>query len=145
MKRLAWAALFLGLALAATPVHVVQPGETLYRIAKTYGVPLETLAAANGIADVNLIRVGQRLVIPSEPSWPADWGLSVVPWPPEQGRPAVFHVPEGVEAVRVFGLEVPVAAAFEVDFEDLVQFVLPEIWVGFAFLQHGVLPCSPPG
>ncbi len=109
MRRLAWVAWFLGLALAAAPVHVVQPGETLYRIAQTYGVPLEALAAANGIADVNLIRVGQRLVIPSEPSWPADWGLSVVPWPPEQGRPAVFRVPEGVEAVRVFGLEVPVA------------------------------------
>ena len=108
MKRWLWWPLALGLALAAAPVHVVRPGETLYRIARTYGVPLEALAAANGLADVNLIRVGQRLVIPSEPSWPAAWGLSVTPWPPEQGRPAVFRVPDGVSAVRVFQLKVPV-------------------------------------
>ncbi|WP_456413304.1 peptidoglycan DD-metalloendopeptidase family protein [Oceanithermus profundus] len=110
MRRWAWLPLALGLALAAAPVHVVRPGETLYRIARTYGVPLEALAAANGIEDVNRIRAGQRLVIPSEPSWPADWGLEVAPWPPVQGRPAVFRLPEGVTAVRVFGLEVPAAS-----------------------------------
>ena len=109
MKRLVGILVALGLVLAA-PVHVVQPGETLYRIAKTYGVPLEALAAANGIEDVNLIHVGQRLVIPSDPSWPAEWGLTVTPWPPVQGEPAVFRVPAGVKAVRVFGLEVPVAS-----------------------------------
>ncbi|WP_457637358.1 peptidoglycan DD-metalloendopeptidase family protein [Oceanithermus sp.] len=108
MKRLAWIVLILGLALAA-PVHVVQKGETLYRIAKDYGVPLEALAAANGIKDVNLIRVGQKLVIPSDPSWPASWGLSVTPWPPVQGRVAVFRVPAEVTAVRIFNLKVPVA------------------------------------
>lgn len=109
MKRLAALALTLGLALAAAPVHVVQPGETLYRIAQAYGVPLETLAAANGIADVNRIRAGQQLVIPSQPSWPTDWGLKVNPWPPVQGQVAVFRLPQGVDAVRVFNLRVPVA------------------------------------
>jgi micrococcal nuclease len=45
--------------------HLVQPGETLGEIARQYGVSLETLVAANDIADPGLIQVGQELVIPS--------------------------------------------------------------------------------
>ncbi|MFC1960184.1 LysM peptidoglycan-binding domain-containing protein [Chloroflexota bacterium] len=44
--------------------HVVQPGENLYRISLRYGVSLEALAQANGIANVNHIYVGQVLAIP---------------------------------------------------------------------------------
>lgn len=40
------------------------PGDTLARIADGYGVELGALARANGIDDVDRIRVGQRLVIP---------------------------------------------------------------------------------
>ncbi len=47
------------------PVHVVQPGENLFRIALTYGVDLQTLARWNGIANPALIYAGQVLVIPS--------------------------------------------------------------------------------
>lgn len=45
-------------------VHVVQPGETLFRISQRYGVSVETIAAANNIADVNRLNVGQQLIIP---------------------------------------------------------------------------------
>jgi LysM repeat protein len=45
-------------------VHVVQPGETLYGIAREYGVSLATLAAANDIPDIRRILDGQELVIP---------------------------------------------------------------------------------
>jgi LysM repeat protein len=45
-------------------VHVVQPGESLNQIAVEYGVDPVALAQANNIANGNLIRVGQRLVIP---------------------------------------------------------------------------------
>lgn len=45
-------------------VYVVQRGDTLFRIARRFGVNLYTLAAANGITNVNRIYVGQRLVIP---------------------------------------------------------------------------------
>jgi len=107
MRRLLALLLFLGLTWAAGVVHVVQPGETLYRIARNYGVPLEALARANGIENVNLIRAGQRLVIPTGPSWPESWGLTVDPWPAVQGRPLVFRLPAGVSAVRIFNLKVP--------------------------------------
>lgn len=44
--------------------HIVQPGEGLLEIAAQYGVDEGALAAANGIANRNLLRVGQQLVIP---------------------------------------------------------------------------------
>lgn len=45
--------------------HVVRSGETLASIARQHGVSASALARANGIANPDLIRVGQRLVIPS--------------------------------------------------------------------------------
>ena len=44
--------------------HAVQPGETLYRIGKAYGVSYRRLADVNGIKDPSHISVGQRLLIP---------------------------------------------------------------------------------
>ena len=44
--------------------HVIQAGQTLWRIAIGYGVPLEELAEANGIADPSRVAVGRRLFIP---------------------------------------------------------------------------------
>jgi hypothetical protein len=45
-------------------IHVVQSGENLFRIAIRYGTSVQAIAAANGIADVTRIYVGQRLIIP---------------------------------------------------------------------------------
>lgn len=44
--------------------HTVRPGENLYRISLAYGVPMATIAAANGIVNYNLIYAGQTLCIP---------------------------------------------------------------------------------
>ncbi|OIO89193.1 MAG: hypothetical protein AUK03_14905 [Anaerolineae bacterium CG2_30_64_16] len=44
--------------------HMVGRGETLYSIARRYGVTLQQLAAYNNIADPNRILVGQMLRIP---------------------------------------------------------------------------------
>lgn len=54
--------------LTATPRperHVVQAGETLNRIAETYGVALDDLARANSLFDYNQILAGQTLLIPA--------------------------------------------------------------------------------
>ncbi|MBE9507939.1 MAG: LysM peptidoglycan-binding domain-containing protein, partial [Chloroflexi bacterium] len=67
--------LLVGMLLAAVPahasdlgessvIHVVKRGETLFSIARRYGVTVEAICAANGIADPSLIYAGQRLVIP---------------------------------------------------------------------------------
>ena len=62
------ALLFFG----ARPLHgqddgsyTVAPGDTLGAIAARFGVAVDSLAAVNGIADVNQIAVGQQLVIPT--------------------------------------------------------------------------------
>ncbi len=46
-------------------VHIVQPGENLFRIALRYGVTIEDIVRANDdIVDPRYIYVGQRLTIP---------------------------------------------------------------------------------
>lgn len=47
-------------------VHVVQPGENLYRIGLQYGFTIEELAAYNNIANPNRLEVGQEIRIPPE-------------------------------------------------------------------------------
>jgi LysM repeat protein len=44
--------------------YVVQQGDTLFKISLRYGVPVNSIAAANGISNINLIYINQRLVIP---------------------------------------------------------------------------------
>ena len=47
------------------PAHVVQPGHTLFAIARRWGVSVESIVQTNQIADPNFLRVGQLLCIPS--------------------------------------------------------------------------------
>ncbi|HEY5890674.1 MAG TPA: LysM peptidoglycan-binding domain-containing protein [Acidimicrobiia bacterium] len=49
-------------------VHVVTRGETLNRIASTYGVSGKLLAEANGLKNPDLIRIGQELTVPGSSS-----------------------------------------------------------------------------
>jgi len=46
--------------------HIVEPGDTLYKIAQLYGVPLSAVIAANDFPDPNLIYPGQHVNIPGE-------------------------------------------------------------------------------
>jgi murein DD-endopeptidase MepM/ murein hydrolase activator NlpD len=45
-------------------IHVVQRGETLYDIARLYGLTVEDITAVNNLSNPENIRVGQRLLIP---------------------------------------------------------------------------------
>jgi len=45
-------------------IHTVQQGESLSVIAKQYEVTVKAISEANNIANPNLIRVNQKLVIP---------------------------------------------------------------------------------
>ena len=72
MSRPLAAALLLSLAGAAAPVagpscgadYRVVRGDTLTRIARRCGSSIAAIARASGVRNPNLIRVGQRLVIP---------------------------------------------------------------------------------
>lgn len=45
-------------------IHIVQSGETLWRIAQRYGVSVEDIKRANQIKNVTQVKVGTRLWIP---------------------------------------------------------------------------------
>ena len=45
-------------------VHIVQPGDTLSKLAETYKTTVEAIQKANNLKDPNVIVVGQKLVIP---------------------------------------------------------------------------------
>lgn len=47
-----------------TCVHEVVAGDNLFRISQRYNVPIDTIAAANGISNISLIVVGDLLTIP---------------------------------------------------------------------------------
>jgi lipoprotein-anchoring transpeptidase ErfK/SrfK len=50
---------------SGSATHVVQRGENLFRISIQYNVSMDTIVAANSIANPNSIYAGQRLLIPS--------------------------------------------------------------------------------
>jgi murein DD-endopeptidase MepM/ murein hydrolase activator NlpD len=46
-------------------VHVMQRGETIYSLARSYGVSPQAILSLNGIEDARTIKAGQRIRIPS--------------------------------------------------------------------------------
>ncbi|MGC9346660.1 MAG: LysM peptidoglycan-binding domain-containing protein [Anaerolineae bacterium] len=55
----------------ANTSYIVQPGDTLTRIAARYGISVSRLAAANGLYWSSWVYAGQRLTIPGAPQSPA--------------------------------------------------------------------------
>ena len=61
-------------------IHVVQPGQNLFRIALQYGMDVNTLAQYNNIANPHVIYVGQKIRIPgSGGSGPGGYTYTVQP------------------------------------------------------------------
>jgi len=112
-------------------MHIVQPGQTLWRIARAYDVPLETIARVNGISDPTRVDVGVPIFIPGAratidvapypappPSarrspgfrpdtsadflWPVDGGEFMRPY----GEPRRHHVHAGVDIRGTRGQEI---------------------------------------
>ena len=100
----------------ASTVHVVAVGESLNSVAARYGIAVSRLVTANGLADPNLIRVGQELTIPGGVSaWACpvpgavffnDWGF-----PRSGGR---FHEGNDLFADRGTPVVAPVSGALQV-------------------------------
>lgn len=67
-------------------IHVVVPGDTLSEIAAVHGTAIETLRRLNDLPDTR-IRVGQRLVIPSDSTQDAAQPLRDAT--PQLGRPYI--------------------------------------------------------
>ena len=52
-------------------IHIIKDGDTLYSLARTYQVPVDAIAKANGIKNPDNLQIGQRIIIPklSKPNW----------------------------------------------------------------------------
>lgn len=100
----------------SSAVHVVAAGESLNSVAASYGTSVSQLVTTNGLADPNLIRVGQELTIPGGVSaWVCpvpgavfynDWGF-----PRSGGR---FHEGNDLFADRGTPVVAPVSGALQV-------------------------------
>ena len=53
-----------GTTTGSGTVYVVQQGDTLFEISLQYGVTVNALATRNNISNINLILIGQQIVIP---------------------------------------------------------------------------------
>ena len=117
----------------APEFYVIQPGDTLYKIAFEHGVDYRDLAAWNGISDIHFIRAGERLrLLPSRlpaskpaPGWspagkappsldPTDSEFEVKTWIwPAHGRLlAAYNEMTGNKGIDIAGgLGGPVMAA----------------------------------
>jgi murein DD-endopeptidase MepM/ murein hydrolase activator NlpD len=103
-------------------IHVVQRGETLFRIAQRYSLTVDDLARLNGITNPSNILVGQRLLVPNENSdFPID-------------APTQDHMVRAGETLR------SIAQFYEVTVQDLVtlnQIANPDtIYVGQVLKIH---------
>ena len=89
--------------VTVTPgVHIVQIGETLFRIAVTYGTTVEALSQANSITNPSLIYPGQELTIPA-----GSTDGSTTP-PPVSPGGTVYVVQQGDNLFRIglrFGVD----------------------------------------
>jgi len=105
-------------------IHVVRPGETLYGIARYYGVDMWALARANGIVNPNRIYVGQRLVIPTG------------------GVTGFIHVVQRGETLTSIALRYGVSVWAIAQANGIYD--LNRIWVGQRLLIPGAAPTTPP-
>jgi murein DD-endopeptidase MepM/ murein hydrolase activator NlpD len=84
----------LGSGCAHSPddgvVHVLQRGETLYRISRYYGVPVQDIVRANRIADVSAIPTGARLFIPGARRAPPKHSIALAAYVPNAPEPAAL-------------------------------------------------------
>src|SRR5882757_5926283 len=88
--------------------HTVVEGDTLWALAERYygdGTRFPLIAAANGIADPNVINVGQVLAIP-------DVDLTPVHVPVFNGRPPADFAGALPYASEIFGVYQPLAGWF---------------------------------
>jgi murein DD-endopeptidase MepM/ murein hydrolase activator NlpD len=73
-------------------IHIVQPGQTLWRIARAYDIGLDKLAEANGIDDPSRVAVGTPIFIPGATAT-IEVAAYPAPLPSMRGRNAIQPEP----------------------------------------------------
>ncbi len=81
-------------------IHVVQAGDTLFKLALLYGVTVDEIAAANGLADVDTLEVGQEIKIPEPGTVTIE--PTATPLPPSE---EITHIVQPGENLFRIGLQ----------------------------------------
>lgn len=110
------------MAFVDRDTYAVEPGDTLWRLSRRYGVPLKTLIEVNRLEEPNLIYPGQVLTIPGGggrartrtiPFGTLEFEKEALPQAPASGR--FFAATSEAElraALRPFGLPLPEGADY---------------------------------
>jgi len=114
-----------------TVIHVVQPGENLFRISLRYGTTVEAMMAANGLADI-YVHVGQELVISGSAE-----GTPCAP-PPEV-KPDDVYTAQEQDTLSIVALRQGVTIRALVEANSLIT--TPVIYAG----QTLIIPHDKPG
>lgn len=88
-------------------VHVVQPGETLFRISQQHGVSVDALTAANSLLSASQIYAGQQLVIPGPGAAPSTPPTSPAGSPELSGT----HIVQPGETLAIIAAQYGVSAS----------------------------------
>ena len=97
----------VALLLGSTAAYTVSTGDTLSGIAERHGISVSALAEANGIANPNLIRIGQVLDIPGGGSSSSSGGAA-----PATGGTHVVAAGESLSAIAArYGISTAALAA----------------------------------
>ncbi len=112
-------------AQAGQTIHIVQPGENLFRIAEQYGVSVDDIAQANNITNTWRIYAGQQLVIPSADAIGATVDQQPIPVATPTSVPTQYHVVqlgEGLASIADdYGMTVEqIAALNDITNPDLI-------------------------
>ena len=76
-------------------VYTVQKGDTLSGIAAKYGTTYQKLAEYNGIANPNIISIGQKIRIPGKTTAPTSTTTTPTPAPAQPASETVYTVKKG--------------------------------------------------
>ncbi|MEM7331015.1 MAG: LysM peptidoglycan-binding domain-containing protein [Chloroflexota bacterium] len=88
--------------------YIVAPGDTIYGIARKFGIPVQSIISANQISNPNLIHTGLVLQIPVDGSAPTPPPVESVPAPvPENGSSYTVRAGDSLYSIaRQFSITV---------------------------------------
>lgn len=97
-------------SISAETIHRLKRGETLYSLARNYGVSLDALIRRNGISDPSALSVGTRLYIPESS-----------PAAPESGAPNPNPAEAAVHIVKKGDTYYSIARRYSIDVALLLE------------------------
>ena len=95
-------------------IHVVQAGDTLFKLALQYGVSVEEIAAANGLTDVDTLDIDQEVIIPEPGTVVIEPTATSVPLSEE-----ITHIVKPGENLFRIGLQYGFTVAELADYNDI--------------------------